>query len=325
MLLPFARFLIALILAGAVGVTVGRADDYPSRPVKVIVPFGAGGPTDIYARDIAEELRKSLHQAFFMENRPGAGTTIVTDMVAKAAPDGYTLLMVSGTQTVNETLYADKPYQLLRDLVPIAPLIDSDLVLVAHPSVPANNLVELLALAQAKLGTLNYGSSGPGSNYHMAGELLKNLTGIDIVHVPYKGSTGMRGDILSGQIQLLFDSVPTMAPMIKAGMVRALGTSGKTRSPILPDVPTIAEAGVPGFQASLWVGLMAPKDTPQPIIDLLNRTITAILRRPDIKQAWEAQGATPLAMTQPEFSAFMAAEVVKWAKVVKDNHIALIN
>jgi tripartite-type tricarboxylate transporter receptor subunit TctC len=325
MLLPFARFLIALILAGAVGVTVGRADDYPSRPVKVIVPFGAGGPTDIYARDIAEELRKSLHQAFFMENRPGAGTTIGTDMVAKAAPDGYTLLMVSGTQTVNETLYADKPYQLLRDLVPIAPLIDSDLVLVAHPSVPANNLVELLALAQAKLGTLNYGSSGPGSNYHMAGELLKNLTGIDIVHVPYKGSTGMRGDILSGQIQLLFDSVPTMAPMIKAGMVRALGTSGKTRSPILPDVPTIAEAGVPGFQASLWVGLMAPKDTPQPIIDLLNRTITAILRRPDIKQAWEAQGATPLAMTQPEFSAFMAAEVVKWAKVVKDNHIALIN
>ncbi len=314
-----------LILAGAVTVTTGRAEDYPSRPVKVIVPFGAGGPTDVYARDIAEELRKSLNQTFFMENRPGAGTTIGTDMVAKATPDGYTLLMVSGTQTVNETLYNDKPYQLLRDLVPIAPVIDSDLVLVEHPSVPANNLVELIALARAKPGTLNYGSSGPGSNYHMAGELLKNLAGIDILHVPYKGSTGMRGDILSGQIQLLFDSVPTMAPMIKAGMVRALGTSGKARSPILPDVPTIAEAGVAGFQASLWVGLMAPKDTPQPIVDLLNRTITAILRRPDIKQAWEAQGATPLVMTQPEFSAFMAAEVVKWAKVVKDNHIALIN
>jgi len=320
-----ARVLAVLILAGAVTVTTGRAEDYPSRPVKVIVPFGAGGPTDVYARDIAEELRKSLNQTFFMENRPGAGTTIGTDMVAKATPDGYTLLMVSGTQTVNETLYNDKPYQLLRDLVPIAPVIDSDLVLVEHPSVPANNLVELIALARAKPGTLNYGSSGPGSNYHMAGELLKNLAGIDILHVPYKGSTGMRGDILSGQIQLLFDSVPTMAPMIKAGMVRALGTSGKARSPILPDVPTIAEAGVAGFQASLWVGLMAPKDTPQPIVDLLNRTITAILRRPDIKQAWEAQGATPLVMTQPEFSAFMAAEVVKWAKVVKDNHIALIN
>ena len=161
-----------------------------------------------------------------MENKPGAGTTIGTDYVAKAAPDGYTLLMVSGTQTVNETLYTKKPYHLMHDLVPIAPLIDSDLVLVVNPSVPAKNLKELLALARAKPGTLNFGSSGPGSNYHMAAELLKHLTGIDIVHVPYKGSTGMRTDILSGQIQMLFDSVPTMAPMIKAGKVRALGTSG---------------------------------------------------------------------------------------------------
>ena len=302
-----------------------RADDYPSRPVKVIVPFGAGGPTDVYTRDIAEELRKSLHRAFFMENRPGAGTTIGTDLVAKADPDGYTLLMVSGTQTVNETLYPDKPYQLMRDLVPIAPLMESDLVLVEHPSVPANSLAELIALAKAKPGTLNYGSSGPGSNYHMAGELLKNLAGIDIVHVPYKGSTGMRSDILSGQIQLLFDSVPTMAPLIKAGMVRALGSSGKVRSPILPDVPTIAEAGVPAFQATLWVGFMAPKDTPAPVVDLLNRTITTILQRPDIKDAWEKQGATPLVMTQPEYKAFMAAEIVKWAKVIQANHIALIN
>jgi tripartite-type tricarboxylate transporter receptor subunit TctC len=158
----------------------------------------------------------------------------------------------------------------------------------------------------------------------MAAELLKNLTGIDIVHVPYKGSTGMRSDILSGQIQLLFDSVPTMAPLINSGMVRALGTSGTTRSPILPDVPTIAEAGVPGFYATLWVGFMAPAQTPQPIVDLLNRTITAILQRPDIKAAWEKQGATPLVMSQPEFQSFMAAEVVKWAKVINDNHIATI-
>jgi tripartite-type tricarboxylate transporter receptor subunit TctC len=314
-----------LALAGSVLASPSRADDYPSRTVRVIVPFGAGGPTDVYARDIAEELRKSLHQSFYMDNRPGAGTTIGTDMVAKAVPDGYTLLMVSGTQTVNETLYTDKSYQLMRDLVPVAPLIDTDLVLVEAPSVPAKNLGELLALARAKPGTLNYGSSGPGSNYHMAGELLKNLTGIDIVHVPYKGSSGMRTDILSGQIQLLFDSVPTMAPQIKAGMVRALGTSGKVRSPILPDVPTIAEAGVPGFQATLWVGFMAPKNTPQPIVDLLNRKITTILQRPDIKEAWEKQGATPVIMTQPEFAAFMQAEIVKWAKVIKDNHIALIN
>src|SRR5665811_2037436 len=277
------------------------AEDYPSRTVKIIVPFGAGGPTDVYTRAIAEELRKSLHQIFVMENRPGAGTTIGTDAVAKAPPDGYTLLMISGTQTVNETLYSKKPYQLMRDLVPIAPLIDSDLVLVVHPSVPAKNLNELLALARAKPGTLNYGSSGPGSNYHMAGELLKNLTGIDIVHVPHKGSTGMRTDILSGQIQMLFDSIPTMAQMIKAGNVRALGTSGKTRSPILPDVPTLDEAGAKGFQASLWVGFMAPAGTPQRIVDLLNKEITKILARPDIKASWGEQGAIPITMTQPEF------------------------
>ena len=322
------RQIVALLaLAGSViaSAPAAMADDYPSRAVKIIVPFGAGGPTDVYTRAIAEELRKSLHQPFIMENRPGAGTTIGTDVVAKSQPDGYTLLMVSGTQTVNETLYAHKPYQLMRDLVPIAPLIDTDLVLVVHPSVPAKTPGELLALARAKPGTLNYGSSGPGSNYHMAGELLKNLTGVDIVHVPYKGSTGARNDILSGQIQILFDSVPTMAPQIKAGMVRALGTSGKMRSPILPDVPTMAEAGVPGFSATLWVGFMAPAGTPKPIIDKLHDEITKILRRPDIKQAWEKTGATPIVMTQPEFKSFMEAQVAKWADVIKTNHIAPIN
>ncbi len=326
MFLAYPRcFAVLFALAAAAGIATSRADDYPARPVKIIVPFGAGGPTDVYTRDLAAELQKSLHQAFVMENRPGAGTTLGTDIVANAAPDGYTLLMASSTQTVNETLYSQKPYRLLRDLVPIAPLMENDLVLVVPPSVPAQNLAELLALARAKPGTLNFGSSGPGSNYHMAAELLKNLTGIDIVHVPYKGSTGMRTDILSGQIQMLFDSIPTMAPMVKAGMVRALGTSGLTRSPILPDVPTIAEAGVPGFHFSQWVGFMAPKATPAPIIDLLNKTITAILSRPDIKDAWEKQGATPMVMTQPEFAAFMAAEVAKWAKVIEANHIALIN
>jgi tripartite-type tricarboxylate transporter receptor subunit TctC len=319
---PRATAIVALTVS--IAASAARADDYPSRPVKIIAPFGAGGPTDLYTRDIAEELRKALHQTFYIENRPGAGTTIGTDMVAKADPDGYTLLMVSGTQTVNETLYTNKPYHLLQDLVPIAPLIETDLVLVEHPSVPAKNLAELLALARAKPGTLNFGSSGPGSNYHMAAELLKNLTGIDIVHVPYKGSTGMRSDILSGQIQLLFDSVPTMAPLIDSGAVRALGTSGTARSPILPDVPTITEADVPGFHATLWVGFMAPAHTPQPIVDLLNRTITTILQRPDIKQAWEKQGATPLVMSRQEFQTFMTAEVAKWAKVISDNHIATI-
>ena len=274
------RDAILLALAGVVaGTSASRADDYPSRPVKIVAPFGAGGPTDVYTRSIANELQKSLGQTFFIEDRPGAGTTIGTDLVAHAAPDGYTLLMVSGTQTVNETLYTQKPYQLMRDLTPVAPLMDTDLVLVVHPSVPAKTLQELLALARAKPGTLNFGSSGPGSNYHMAAELLKSLTGIDIVHVPYKGSTGMRSDILSGQIQILFDSIPTMAP----------------------------------------------KATPQPIVDVLSRTISDILKRQDIKEAWEKQGASPMVMTQAVFTAFMESEIAKWAKVIQANHIALIN
>lgn len=326
--MTISRNLAALaVLAAACGPLAGPAlaDNYPSRAVKVIVPFGAGGPTDIYARAIAAELQKSMHATFVMENRPGAGTTIGTEAVATAAPDGYTLLMVSGTQTVNETLYGHKPYRLMHDLVPIAPLIETDLVLVVNPKVPAHNLKELLALARAKPGTLNYGSSGPGSNYHMAAELLKNITGIDIQHIPYKGSGGMRTDIMSGQIQLLFDSVPTMAPLIKAGKVRALGTSGLTRSPILPDVPTLDEAGAKGFQATLWVGFMAPAGTPQPIIDRLNREITKAVNLPSLKKTWEEQGATPLTMTQPAYKAFMQAQIDKWAKIIATNHIKHIN
>jgi tripartite-type tricarboxylate transporter receptor subunit TctC len=196
-------------------------------------------------------------------------------------------------------------------------------VLVVHPSVPAKNMTEFQALARANPGTLNFGSSGPGSNYHMAADLLKHLTGINIVHVPYKGSTGMRTDILSGNIQILFDSVPTMAPLIEAGKVRALGTTGRTRSPILPEVPTIAET-VPGFAATLWVGFMAPAATPQPIVDKLNSEISKILSRHDIQASWKKQGAVPLIMTQAEFKTFMSGQVATWAKVIQDNHIALI-
>jgi len=319
------RDALILLAAMAAAPRAVAAEDYPSRPVRIIAPFGAGGPTDVFSRIVADELQRALHQAFVIENRPGAGTTIGTDVVAHSAPDGYTLLMVSATQCVNETLFPHKHYKLMQDLAAVAPLIDSDLVLVVHPSVPVKTLAELLALARAKPGTLNYGSSGPGSNYHMAAELLRHLTGINIVHVPYKGSTGARNDIISGNIQLLFDSVPTMAPLIKAGMVRALGTSGKTRSPILPEVPTIAEAGVPGFQASLWVGFMVPAATPQPVVDKLNAEIAKILSRSDIKEAWEKQGATPVVMPPAEFKKFMDAEVVKWAGIIQANHIKPIN
>ena len=318
------RDALILLAAMAAAPRAVAAEDYPSRPVRIIAPFGAGGPTDVFSRIVADELQRALHQAFVIENRPGAGTTIGTDVVAHSAPDGYTLLMVSATQCVNETLFPHKHYKLMQDLAAVAPLIDSDLVLVVHPSVPVKTLAELLALARAKPGTLNYGSSGPGSNYHMAAELLRHLTGINIVHVPYKGSTGARNDIISGNIQLLFDSVPTMAPLVKAGLARALGTSGDKRSAILPDVPTIAET-VPGFQSTLWVGFMAPKGTPAPIINLLNRTIGGILGRSDIRSAWEKQGATPVVMSQPAYAAYMAAQVAKWAKVVAANHIPLMN
>jgi tripartite-type tricarboxylate transporter receptor subunit TctC len=321
----------SLLLAAALGFAAvpanaqDKAQDYPTRTVKLILPFGAGGPTDVYTRSIAEELQKALREPFVIENRPGAGTTIGTEFVAKSTPDGYTLLMISGTQTVNETLFARKNYKLMKDLVPVAPLIDTDLVLVVHPSVPAKNIAELLALAKAKPGTINYGSSGLGSNYHMAGELLRNLTGADIVHVPYKGSTGARNDILGGQIQMLFDSVPTMAPMIQAGLVRAIATTGKKRSAILPDVPTLDEAGVKGFQATLWVGFMAPAGTPQPIVEKLNSEISRIVSSPAIKKAWDEQGANPITMTQPQFKAFMETEVEKWAKLIKANNIQPIN
>src|SRR5215472_1535483 len=288
--------LIALAVFCLAPAAASMAQDYPSRPVKMIVPFGAGGPTDIFTRLLAEELRKALGEPFVMENRPGAGTIIGSDAAAKSPPDGYTLLMVSATQTTTETLVPNKPYKLLRDFVPVASLLSSELVMVVHPSVPASTVKEFIALAKSKPGKLNYASSGVGSNYHMAGELFKNLTGTDIQHVPYKGSTGARNDIISGQVDMMFDSVPTMAPMIEAGRVKALGTSGRVRSPALPNVPTLAEGGVPGYEATIWLGVMAPAGTPQPIVDRLNVEINKILARREIGDAWQAEGANPMIM-----------------------------
>jgi tripartite-type tricarboxylate transporter receptor subunit TctC len=297
------------------------AQGYPSRPVRVIVPFGAGGPTDVFTRAIAEELNKSLKQAFVMENRPGAGTIIGTDAAAKSPPDGYTLLMMSATQTTTETLVPNKPFKLMRDFVPVASLLNSELVMVVHPSVGVSTVQEFIALAKSKPGALNYASSGVGSNYHMAGELFKNLTGTDILHVPYKGSTGARNDIISGQIEMMFDSVPTMAQMVQSGRVKALGTTGKVRSAILPDVPTLSEAGVPGYEATMWVGVMAPAGTPQPIVDLLNSEINKILVRPDVRLAWEKQGAVPMTMKPNEFGVYIQTEIEKWAKLINANAI----
>jgi tripartite-type tricarboxylate transporter receptor subunit TctC len=298
-----------------------QAQDYPSRPVKMIVPFGAGGPTDIFTRALGEELRKALKEPFVMENRPGAGTIIGSEAAAKSPPDGYTLLMISATQTTTETLVPNKSFKLMRDFVPVASLLNSELVMVVHPSVGVNTVQEFIALAKSKPGALNYASSGVGSNYHMAGELFKNLTGTNILHVPYKGSAGARNDIISGQIEMMFDSVPSMAQMIQVGRVKALGTTGKVRSAILPDVPTLAEAGVPGYEATIWIGVMAPAGTPQPIVTLLNTEINKILARADVKEAWRKQGAETMSMQPDEFGAFVQSEIDKWAKLIKANDI----
>ncbi len=307
-----------MILAAAAPST---AQDYPFHPIKMIVPFGAGGPTDIFTRLLAEELRKALKQPFVMENRPGAGTIIGTEAAAKSPPDGYTVLMISATQTTTETLVPSKPYKLLRDFVPVASLLNSELVMVVHPSVPVNTVKDFIALAKSKPGALNYASSGVGSNYHMAGELFKNLTGTDILHVPYKGSSGARNDIISGQIEMMFDSVPSMAPMIQAGRVKALGTTGKMRSAILPDVPTLSEAGVPGYEATIWIGVMAPAGTPQAIVTLLNTEINKILARADVVEAWTKQGATAMSMTPEQFGDYVQSEIDKWARVINANGI----
>src|SRR5882672_10574287 len=246
------------------------AQDYPARQVRIIVPFGAGGPADIYARVLAQHLSEQLKQTFYVEDRPGAGSIIGTDAVAKSAPDGYTLLLMSNTHTTNESLVDNKPFQLMRDFVPVAPVNSSDLIMVVHPSVPAKDLKEFIALLKAKPGELNYASSGPGTPYHMAGELFKSMSGTNLVHVPHRGSGDARTSVIGGHVQMMIDAISTTAPTVEDGQVRALGTTGKTRSTVFPNLPTIAEAGVPGYEAIIWLGVMAPAGTPQPIVDKLN-------------------------------------------------------
>ena len=303
----------AMVFAGS----PASAQDYPTRPVKIIVPFAAGGPADVYARFIAQRLQDAMGQPFVVEDRPGAGSVTGTDAVAKSAPDGYTLLLMSNAQTVNESLIPNKPYALLRDLVPVAPINYSDLVLVVHPSVAANSLADLIRLAKASPGKLNYASSGPGTPYHMAGELFKAMAGVDIVHVPYKGSSGARTDVLGGQVEMMFDAVTTMSEYARAGKVRPLATTGKTRSTVLPNVPTMNEAGVAGYEAVIWLGVMAPKATPPAIVNRLNAEIRKIVSRPDVRDEWAKQGAVGMLMSPEEFSRYLADDIVKWERIVK--------
>jgi len=309
------RWLLALVLA--LWATLALAQEYPNRPVKIVVPFAAGGPADVYARFLAQRLQDSLGQPFVVEDRPGGGSVVGTEVVAKSAPDGYTLLLMSNTHTVNESLMQRKPFVLTRDFVPLAPINSSDLVMVINPGVPATSLPEFIALAKSKPGKLNYASSGPGTPYHMAGELFKAMAGVDIVHVPYKESSAARVGVIGGQVDMMFDAVTVMNEQVKAGKVRALATSGKQRSAVMPGVPTLSEAGVPGYESVIWLGLIAPKGTPALIVQKLNAEVTRIVSNADVQAEWARQGAVPMTMTPDQFGRFLADDIVKWEKIVK--------
>ena len=313
------KFLQLGLTAAALITAVGACaqSSYPNRPVKIIVPFAASGPADNYARFMAQRLQDALGQPFVVDNRPGAGAIIGTDAVAKAPADGYTLLMMSNAQTVNESLIPSKPYNLLKDFAPIAPINYSDLVLVVNPSVPANNLAELLKYARANPGKLNYASSGNGTPYHMAGELFKYMANVQMTHIPYKGSAAARTDVLSGQVDMMFDAVTTMTENIKAGKVRGIATTGRSRSSVSPELPTLSDDGVSKYEAVIWLGMMAPAGTPEAVVSRLNTEINKIVNTPDVKAAWAKQGAVPMVMSPSVFSKYVADDVAKWATVVR--------
>jgi tripartite-type tricarboxylate transporter receptor subunit TctC len=309
------RAVLALALLACSASSWSQA--FPSKPVKIVVPYGVGGSADVYARYLGAKLQESVGQTFVIENRPGGGSIVGTDVVAKSEPDGYTLLMMSNTHTVNETLIPKKPFDLMRDFAPISGVSYSDLMMVVHPSVQAKNLKEFIALAKSKPGALNYASSGNGTPYHMAGELFKSMAGVDIVHVPHKGSDQARAAVMGGQVQMMFDAVPTMAAQAKAGKVKALATSGTKRSPVTPDVPTLDEAGLPGYESGIWLGLMAPAKTPRPVLEKLNAEVNKLLNSAEVRDTWGKQGTTTMGMSIDQFDKFLREEIVKWAKIVK--------
>ena len=307
------------LAAGAFAALSGSAaaQDYPTRSVKIIVPFASGGSGDIFARMVGQYLSDAMKQPFVIENRPGAGSIIGSDAAAKSPPDGYTLLLVSSAHATNESLVPNKPFVLMRDLMAVAPINHFDMALVVPPSLQANNAQELISLARAKPNGLNYASSGPGTPYHMAAELFKAMAKVEIQHVPYKLASAARTDVIGGQVQMMFDAVGTMAGNIQAKQVKALATTGKTRSVTLPDVPTLNESGVPGYEAVSWLGIMAPAGTPQPIVDKLNIEIGRLTSRPDVKANWARQSVEASVMSAADYDKFLRAEIDKWAEGVR--------
>jgi tripartite-type tricarboxylate transporter receptor subunit TctC len=311
--------LTAVITAIAAPFTFAQgAANYPTKPVRLVVPFPAGGTTDILARAVAQKLSAAWGRQMIVDNRPGAGGNIGSDLVAKSAPDGYTLLMGTvGTHAINPSLYKNMPYDHVKDFAPVILVAGVPNVLVVNPSLPVHSVPELIAYAKANPGKLNFASSGNGTSIHLSGELFKAMTGVEMTHVPYKGSAPALTDLIGGQVQLMFDNLPSSLPFIKAGKLRALAVTSGARAAALPNLPTLAESGLPGFEASSWFGVLAPAGTPRDIVAKLNGAIAGWLASPEAKEKLLAQGAIAAGGAPDDFARHIGAETSKWAKVVK--------
>jgi tripartite-type tricarboxylate transporter receptor subunit TctC len=314
----FRTLAVAALAAGA---TLAHAQaPYPTKPLRIVVPFPAGGTTDILARAVAQKLTESFGQSVVVDNRPGAGGNIGAELVAKSAPDGYTMLMGTvGTHAINPSLYAKMPYDHVKDFAPVILVAGVPNVLVVNPGVPANSVQELIAYIKANPGKVNFASSGSGTSIHLSGELFKTMTGLPITHIPYKGSTPALTDLMGGQVQMMFDNLPSSLPQIKAGKLRALAVTSAQRASALPDVPTVAEAGLPGFEASSWFGLLAPAGTPPDVVAKVNGEVAKWLATPEAKEKFAAQGAIVAGGPPSDFVRQIASETAKWQKVVKES------
>jgi tripartite-type tricarboxylate transporter receptor subunit TctC len=313
---------IAWIVSGCCAFSGAQAAEqpYPNRPIRIIAQFQPGTSTDIIARVIAQKLTESLGQQVVVDNRPGAGAIVGTEIGARAAPDGYTLTMgVSSAFGINPTLYAKLPYDAIRDFAPIANIVLTPQTLFASPSYAAKSVRDLVGAAKAKPGSINYASLGSGSTSHLTMEMFMSAAGIKLNHIPYKGSPAAHLDVIGGQVPVMFDAIPAVLPHIKSGKLRGLGIGTTTRSPFLPELPTIAEQGYPKFEAVGWIGIVAPAKTPPAILDKLNAEIVRALKEPDVKQRLDALAATPVGGTRAEFAAFMKSEIAKWGKAVKES------
>jgi tripartite-type tricarboxylate transporter receptor subunit TctC len=294
------------------------AQSYPSRPIRLVVPFPAGGTTDILAREAAQKLTEALGQAVVVDNRPGAAGNIGSDLVAKSAPDGYTLLMGTvGTHAINPSLYSKMPYDHVKDFAPVVLVAGVPNVLVVNPTLPVNSVADLIKLAKDKPGQINFASSGSGTSIHLSGELFKTMAGVDMTHVPYKGSSPALTDLIGGQVQIMFDNLPSALPQIKGGRLRAIAVTSLKRAPVLPDIPTINESGLPGFEASSWFGVLAPAGTPAAIVARINTEVNKWLQSADAREKLLGQGAEAAGGSPEQFANHIRAESAKWAKVVK--------